>query len=248
MAASKLDAKKKAALAAAAVIAAACLGLGVWIAIGMSAKAPSAQAVPAAEAVVSDVVDREIDWAYWTSVNPDIVGWLTIPGTSIDQPIVHAPKSDPTYYLSHDVYKRWNPAGAVYLDADCESLDSMSLVMFGHSGGFLNGMLGETAKYSDPSFMSQHDVVIVKSPDRDYMFRVDAARVIDGREAEKRTEFSSSAELNWWRDKQLEASSVVSETAPKDVTQMLTLVTCSYNFNPSNERTLTMCSPLAAVG
>ncbi|MEI3232096.1 MAG: hypothetical protein V8S24_13235, partial [Gordonibacter pamelaeae] len=40
---------------------------------------------------VCDVRASNIDWAYWTSVNPDVIGWIEVPGTSIDGPIAQAP-------------------------------------------------------------------------------------------------------------------------------------------------------------
>lgn len=41
----------------------------------------------------------EVDWDYWKSVNPDVIGWVTVPGTNIDSPIVQAHSDDPEYYL-----------------------------------------------------------------------------------------------------------------------------------------------------
>ena len=50
-----------------------------------------------------------VDWEYWLSVNPDIVAWVSVPGTGIDYPVVQASAVDPTFYLDHDVYRGWNP-------------------------------------------------------------------------------------------------------------------------------------------
>lgn len=53
----------------------------------------------------------EVDWDYWRSVNPDVIGWVTVPGTNIDSPIVQAHSDDPEYYLHHDVYRKYNVYG-----------------------------------------------------------------------------------------------------------------------------------------
>ena len=41
-------------------------------------------------------------------------------GTDINHPILQAHASDPDYYLHHDIYRNYNPLGALYLDAECE--------------------------------------------------------------------------------------------------------------------------------
>ena len=53
-----------------------------------------------------------VDWAFWQGVNADVIGWITIPGTPVDYPIVQAPADDPDYYLKHDVYGQYNYMGA----------------------------------------------------------------------------------------------------------------------------------------
>ena len=35
-----------------------------------------------------------VDWGYWQGVNPDIIGWVTVPGAGIDYPIVQAHEGD----------------------------------------------------------------------------------------------------------------------------------------------------------
>ncbi len=75
-----------------------------------------------------------VDWDYWLSVNPDIVAWVSVPGTEIDYPVVQASADDPTFYLDHDVYHGWNPYGCPYLDAGCaeRGIDSPLALMFAH--------------------------------------------------------------------------------------------------------------------
>ncbi len=48
------------------------------------------------------------------AVNADIAGWLTIPGTDINLPVMQADDND--YYLSHDLYGNSDPYGLPYMD------------------------------------------------------------------------------------------------------------------------------------
>lgn len=95
----------------------------------------------------------DVDWVYWQSVNPDVIGWVTVPGTNIDSPIVQAHEDDPDYYLHHDVYKNYNVYGCPYLDAGCISLglEAPNCVIFGHH---MNDgtVFSAFASYSEPAF------------------------------------------------------------------------------------------------
>ena len=101
-----------------------------------SPNADPASSETAAETTGDDDSFPVVDWDYWQGVNSDVIGWITVPGTTIDSPIVQAPKDDPDYYLKHDVYGNYNPHGAIYLDADCEDgLLARNAVIMGHHYG-----------------------------------------------------------------------------------------------------------------
>ena len=55
------------------------------------------------------------DLAALQSENPDCVGWLTIPDTSVDYPVVWTP-SDPEHYLRRDFYGNYASGGTPFLD------------------------------------------------------------------------------------------------------------------------------------
>ncbi len=71
-----------------------------------------------------------VDWDYWRVVNPAIVAWVSVDGTAIDYAVVQAPGGDPDYYLSHDIYRSWNPYGCPYVDAACDGVGGMSAVVY----------------------------------------------------------------------------------------------------------------------
>lgn len=83
-------------------------------------------------------------------INRDIVGWIRIDGTQIDYPIVQTIDND--YYLTHDIYGKYNKRGSVFLDCrnviggDADLTQTYILyahnmkdrTMFGHLRDFLN--------------------------------------------------------------------------------------------------------------
>lgn len=180
-----------------------------------------------------------IDWEYWSSINPDVIGWITIPGTSVNYPIVQARPDNPSYYLSHDVYGNWNYYGCPYLDATCEDsgFASMNSVIYGHNIGYgSNLMFADVAKYSEYEYAIQHDEILLQSTDTKYRLRVKSSEVVAGWQQVKKTQFEEYNEYqNWLLDRQLNSLIVLEPVSLKLNT--FSLVTCSYNqFN--DERTI----------
>ena len=59
----------------------------------------------------------DIDWDSLKAINPDIVAWLSIPGTNVNYPVVRG--ADNEYYLTHDFSgeEGWLAQyGAVFMD------------------------------------------------------------------------------------------------------------------------------------
>lgn len=183
-----------------------------------------------------------IDWDYWTSVNPDVVGWIYVPGTSIDYPVVQAHADDPTYYLRHDVYRNPNIYGCPYLDADCESqggLAAPNAVVFAHHMDD-GTMFADFARFSDAGYLSEHREVYLYEPGATHVVRAQAAAVIPGWEEAKRTSFSDPADFEGYVSDRLAecAANVADPPDGRGITRMTTFVTCSYNRWSWNERTL----------
>ena len=185
-----------------------------------------------------------VDWDYWQSVNSDIIGWITIPGTDVNSPILKAPADDPDYYLHHDVYKNYNPHGAIYLDADCtDGLLSRNAVILGHHFGYdtVSTPFGTIASYTDRGFAEEHATVLIQTPEWKKTYEVRFAQIVNGLEANKHTAFASDEDYISWYNASLDDAAMVldSETQPE---QTISLVTCSYNIWVDNERTVLVTS------
>ncbi|MBQ7266577.1 MAG: class B sortase [Firmicutes bacterium] len=64
------------------------------------------------------------------AVNPDVCGWIYIPETHIDYPLLQG--RDNSYYLTHGADKSPSPAGAVFLDSGGFSENTL---IYGHNMG-----------------------------------------------------------------------------------------------------------------
>lgn len=233
----------------------ATLAAGFAVLWALHERAASVEPSPQGASSEAPALDAQgfpnVDWDYWRSVNPDVIGWITIPGTPVDYPVVQGPAEDPDFYLTHDVYRKPSYMGCIYLDAGCAEtglLDSRNAVLFGHHMGMGDtSMFNAVASYTDAAFAREHRRVLLQTPDRKRVFEVQASDCIDGRRADKRTAFDSDADFAQWYAERFSACGV--KLAPDaDVSGIVTLCTCSYNFWPDNERTIVYAAPLEETG
>lgn len=87
--------------------------------------------------------------------NSDFVGWLTVPGTNIDYPVMQT-NDNPDFYLRKNFYKRYSLAGTLYAEEGCDiSTPSDNITIYGHH--MQNGTMFENlAKYEDEEFYKEH--------------------------------------------------------------------------------------------
>lgn len=205
-----------AACSASLVCGAALLGAASFFKANASPSAAPGLSVADAAAHCDENGFPYIDWEYWQKTNPDVVGWVTVPGTSINLPIVQARMYARTFYLTHDIYKEWNYLGCPYVDAECgeKSLDSQCALVYGHNSDD-GSMFADFAQYSDRAFASGHSMVLLQTPDEKRMMQVAAVSVVKGNGASKNA----------------------LENAPSPGPSVA-FCTCSYNYWPDDERTI----------
>ena len=85
--------------------------------------------------------------------NPEFFGWITIPDTNIDYPVMYSPARR-NYYLTHDFYGGKAATGVPYLDEDCDPEGSFYLV-YGHHPN-LGTMFSQLIRYEDRAFWETH--------------------------------------------------------------------------------------------
>lgn len=121
---------------------------------------------------------------YSTSINSDIIGWLQIPGTSVDYPVTHTTNN--TYYMNYNIYKQWSKDGALVADYECNFNSGLptNTVIYGHNWNncwapFNNrqsySMFEEVHDYADASFAASHPYIYFSTTEKDYKYQVFAA-------------------------------------------------------------------------
>lgn len=98
---------------------------------------------------------RQIDW---DALPPEVIAWVEVPGTNIDEPIVQATPDAPDEYLYEDALGQ-GAYGTPYIDCEC-SLDSPFVMVYGHhmSDG---SAFADFASFIDEAYARNHKRIIV---------------------------------------------------------------------------------------
>ena len=98
----------------------------------------------------------QVDFDALSAVNPDIVGWLYLPDTSVSYPVVQG--EDNSYYLKHLFDGTPNSAGCLFLDSRCEALNGKHSVIYGHY--MKNGTLfASLEEYQSQEYYEAHPYI-----------------------------------------------------------------------------------------
>ena len=100
------------------------------------------------------------DLAALLAVNDDVVGNLVVNNTKVDYPVVQAKDND--YYLTHNINKKKNSNGWIYLDYrnDPMHLDKNNII-YGHNMHYSGVMFGTLYKTATKSWYTNPDNQII---------------------------------------------------------------------------------------
>jgi len=89
--------------------------------------------------------------------NKKVVGWLSIPDTKIDYPVMQTVNND--YYLDHNFDQEYDKNGSIFLDKDCNpGHPNDNMIIYGHhmkSGK----MFGNLNYYAKESYYEEHPYI-----------------------------------------------------------------------------------------
>ena len=177
------------------------------------------------------------DLAALQAENPDCVGWLTIPDTTVDYPIVWTP-NDPEHYLRRDFYGNYASGGTPFLDGRNEAqAKGQNLIVYGHN--MLDGsMFKPVLQYFTPNFQATHEDIYLELNGAQYHYQVIAALETNTRSpVYTYTDLSGAAEMKNFRAMLPEKTGL---NAIPQAEGYLTLSTC--NNQGGNSRVLVIAA------
>lgn len=191
-----------------------------------------------------------VDFNALAQINPDIVGWIYVPGTVINYPVVQT--SNNTTYLSRLFDASGNGSGTIFMDMDdtAPGLVDEQTTIYGHhmNDGSMFKAIDNTLNQGDfdkigKVYYITRDTTYVLKP----MF---TAQVEDTYVDARRTNFDASDKtLTAYLEDMLGQAKAKSSTAGEDVKkakQVLTLVTCAGEIIPRTTRAAMVCTVVEA--
>lgn len=167
---------------------------------------------------------RQIDW---DSLPPEVIAWVEVPGTGIDEPIVQASPDAPNAYLYRDALDQ-GAYGTPYIDCEC-SLDSRFVMVYGHhmSDGTA---FADFAHFVDEGFAREHRRIIVyKRSGETLELEVCAVDIVNANR--ERLVINQEDDLEG-----IVGSSDLQLSDPSEAEQLFAFTTCSYQTR--NSRTV----------
>lgn len=102
------------------------------------------------------IVQRPVEYDSLIAVNPEIRGWISIPGTVLSLPVLQG--EDNEFYLTHDFYGKYDRHGSIFIDCGTDvGIEQSNTVLYGHHmrDGSMFGLL---ENYAHEDFYRQNPV------------------------------------------------------------------------------------------
>lgn len=113
----------------------------------------------------------EPDWDALKRSNPEIIGWIYIPRTSINFPVVKK-ENDNKYYLTHNAMLQYDELGAIFMDGYAPAdFSETNTIIYGHSviGG---GMFTDLKNFATQDFFESTPYYYLLTPSQNYKVKV----------------------------------------------------------------------------
>lgn len=147
----------------------------------------------------------------------------------MDYPVLQSSADEPEYYLRRTYKGEHRTAGSIFFQWDC-SPESRNLVVYGHnmSDGTMFAVL---QKMADEAFRTEHSKILLQTSDGLWEYRIAAVLKTDITKLSfNRTEFADDADFLSFQKELFAQSLCKTETIPGADRRLLTLVTCSYEW------------------
>ncbi len=174
--------------------------------------------------------NRSIDFEALTKRNKDVIGWVEVPGTNVDYPILKS--KDNTDYLERDINKKENIAGAIFTDMyNKEDFSDPITVIYGHN--MKNGsMFASLHSYADKDFFDTNRQIILYTKEGMRIYEIFAAYTTDDKNILYKKDYTNVKTFEEYINsikstKDLQANITIEKISNAGITDnIITLSTC----------------------
>lgn len=162
-------------------------------------------------------------------LNSDCVGWIKVPNTKIDYPLMYLNENN-EYYLHRDFYKNSSKAGVPFLDGECSPNENSNLIIYGHH--MKDGsMFADLVKYENENFLDKHKKIFVWIYNNKYEYEIFSIMKISadvGKSFYNMITFQDKDEYETYLKLVKKQSIFPIDNIPKSDDNLLLLSTCEY--------------------
>ncbi|WP_051569386.1 class B sortase [Alkaliphilus transvaalensis] len=162
-------------------------------------------------------------------INEDLVGWITVTNTRIDYPVVKGEDND--FYLRHNLLKEQSKAGAIFMDFRNKAfLDEEHKILYGHN--MRDGsMFKDLLKYQNEDFLYHNPIIKFSTLYEEIKWEIFSVYVTSVDFYYIQTEFNGQQAYQDFLKSIKEKSIFNTDVEVSEKDQILTLSTCSYDFD-----------------
>lgn len=171
----------------------------------------------------------EIDFVSLKAINEDVVGWLYLPDTVINYPVVQG--EDNNYYLKRLVDGSYNANGSLFIDHQNEmDFSDDNTLIYGHhmdSGK----MFATLVKYKDQEFYDEHPVAYFLTEEKSYKIEIFSGYVTTSDSESYLLTAGSREQAIAWMKEMFHNSDFFADVTIRPEDHIVTFSTCDYEFH-----------------
>lgn len=162
------------------------------------------------------------------SINQDIVGWIKVPNTRIDYPVLKTKDND--FYLHHNVNMEPSKAGSIFMDfRNMKNQNEKHTILYGHN--MKDGsMFRDLINFKKQNFLNTNPIIELSTLYEEIRWEIFSVYVTSVDFNYIQTDFSSLNEYGLFLESIKDRSMFDIEVDVSIREEIITLSTCSYEF------------------
>jgi len=168
-----------------------------------------------------------IDFGALAQRSDDVIGWLYLPETAINYPVVQGYDND--YYLDHFLDGSPNVGGSLFADYTCpDDFSGQNTIIYGHNmrDGSMFALVDD---YSEQEFYDAHPVMYLNTPQQNYRVDFFAGFTTDPESFVYVTAFATEGDFAAYLNTVRLYSDFASPVEVSGTDRIITLSTCTYS-------------------
>lgn len=158
-------------------------------------------------------------------VNPEVLGWISIPGTNVSYPIVQ--RDDNEYYLKHTWNHKSSYVGSIFMEhQNASDFSDYHTIIYGHNM-IDDAMFGSLRKYKEADYLEAHPYIYIFDDRGCHRYEIFAVYEAEVKSNTYRLGFSGNDAKVKFLNSCLKQSVIDTEIIPTINDRIITLSTCT---------------------